>query len=311
MKASSAGTRPLILTSRDEEILRALHQYRYMTAEDMAYLLFSPKSIAYVRRRLSRLSGNADFHTHTYLCRFPLPKVGLGRPEKIFTLGVKGRDFLQRVWGLPVDWHFRPYKLRHLGFSHLVHALLQTRVVVAAQYWSRKQANYTLTHTRMSYELARNPATVEVDAVDTEGKAVKLTRTVIPDAWLFFERTDGAKFPILLEIDRGMEYQQKFKQHVKARIEFIRTGQYAKLFHLQEVMIAYVTTGQTPEYRESRRKGMCNWTKEVLEEMNLKNWAEIFRFHSLVLDTIYEQSIFEKPDWYRLDSSTPIMLFPA
>jgi hypothetical protein len=86
MKASPALTKPLILTPRDEQMLKALYDYRYMTAEDMAYLQFSPHTVPYVRRLLARLSGYADFQTHTYLIRFPLPKVGLGRPENIFTL---------------------------------------------------------------------------------------------------------------------------------------------------------------------------------------------------------------------------------
>ena len=93
MKTASVRTAPLILTLRDEQMLKALYDYRYMTAEDMAYLFFSPSTVPYVRRLLARLSGGKDFQTHTYLYRFPMPKVGLGRPEKIFTLGVKGRDF--------------------------------------------------------------------------------------------------------------------------------------------------------------------------------------------------------------------------
>jgi hypothetical protein len=83
MKPTPAGTSPLILTPRDEQMLKAIYDYRYMTAEDMAYLMFSPSTVPYVRRLLARLSGGKDFQTHMYLCRFPMPKVGLGRSEKI------------------------------------------------------------------------------------------------------------------------------------------------------------------------------------------------------------------------------------
>jgi hypothetical protein len=34
--------KPFILTPRIEEILRTVHFYRYMTALDITYLLFSP-----------------------------------------------------------------------------------------------------------------------------------------------------------------------------------------------------------------------------------------------------------------------------
>jgi hypothetical protein len=144
---------------------------------------------------------------------------------------------------------------------------------------------------RISYELARN-----------------ITKTVIPDAWLLLGHTNGKKFPVMIELDHGMEHQQKFKRHIQAKIEFIRSGQYVKLFGTQAVLIAYITTGQIPESRERRRKTMALWTKEVLEELNLKNWASIFRFHSLVLENIYNQSIFEKPVWFTPYSSEPLHL---
>jgi hypothetical protein len=75
------------------------------------------------------------------------------------------------------------------------------------------------------------------------------------------------------------------------------------------VMIAYATTGQKPEYRETRRAAMCAWTQEVLAELHRENWASIFRFHSLCLDTIYETPFFESPVWYRPDMQTPMLLF--
>jgi hypothetical protein len=65
MKAPAAQKTPLILTPRDEEILKALHTYRYMTAKDVAYHLLKPQSAPYCRRLLMRLAGG-DFQTRTY-----------------------------------------------------------------------------------------------------------------------------------------------------------------------------------------------------------------------------------------------------
>jgi hypothetical protein len=83
----------------------------------------------------------------------------------------------------------------------------------------------------------------------------------------------NAKYAVLFELDRGMEFQQKFKEHVKGRLELIRSGQYAKLFGVPGVIVSYVTTGQTPQYRNTRVKTMNAWTREVLAELNLKNWG--------------------------------------
>ena len=293
MKTSPARNSPLILTPRDEQMLKALYDYRYMTATDMAYLLFSPHTVPYARRLLSRLSGG-DFHTRAYAYCFHLPKVGLGRPQKIFTLGVKGRDFLAWELGLPVDWYFRPDKVKHLGFSHLVHALLQARVVVAASYWSRTQTQYTLTQSLLSHELARNPGL-----------------TVIPDAWLLFADTQGKKYQILLEIDRGMEYQAAFKRHVKARLAFIDSEAYANVFGVKAVIVAYATTGQTPAYRETRRATMTRWIQDVLAELGMKDWAGIFRMTSVVFEQVYDQGIFEKAIWFQPNVARPLPLFTS
>ena len=82
------------------------------------------------------------------------------------------------------------------------------------------------------------------------------------------------------------------------------------------MIVAYATTGERPEYRETRRKTLGAWTNEVLVELNKANWAPIFRFHSLSLEELYpknlaEHPIFTKPVWYRPDSETPVTLFPG
>ena len=82
--------KPLTLTPRDEEILEAVYRYRYVTSLDIAYLLFRPSYLPYVRSRLARLAGKKDLAENTYLCRFKLPDTE-GNRERIFTLGTKGR----------------------------------------------------------------------------------------------------------------------------------------------------------------------------------------------------------------------------
>ena len=300
--------RPFMLTPRTEEIIRTIYFYRYMNAMDVAHLLFSPSSLTYVRGILSSLAGGTDYKTAQYLYRFPLPTAATGNRERIYTLGSKGRDFLSRELRLPVNWYFRPHKLKHMGFSTVTHNLVLTRFLVAASSWAAREPNFRLMQARISYELQSSVSSVTV------AKAGKTeTIRVVPDAWLLFERLkNGAhdtSFPILLEIDRGMEYQQKFKRHIASRIEFIRSGEYSKLFDTHAVTIAYATTGQTPEYRESRRRAMCAWTREVLTELHKENWAGIFRFTSLSLDDIYNPALFREPVWFRPDSSEAVPLF--
>ena len=56
---------------------------------------------------------------------------------------------------------------------------------------------------------------------------------------------------------------------------------------------------------------MNAWTREVLAELNLKNWGGIFRFTSVEFDTLYDQAanLFEERVWLRPDSGEKFGLF--
>jgi hypothetical protein len=226
----------------------------------------------------------------------------------VFTLGSRGRDFLAQELGLPVSWYFRPEKVRSLSFRQVAHSLFLTRFLVAAEMWSKAEPDYDLSQTRISYQLARAPASVAIGE-----KAEKETVTVIPDAWLLFEKLQNGRharwYPVLLEVDRGTEYQQKFKQHIRSRIEFIRSGAYKEMFGVEWVTIAYVTTGETAAYRETRRRTMCSWAWEVLREQQREEWASIFRFHELPLEGVYKSPMFAEPVWFQPDQRSPVSLF--
>jgi hypothetical protein len=126
-KARKQAAKPFVITKPVEAILRAIHFYRYMTALDVAYLLFSPSSLTYVRSLLTSLAGGADFKPAQYLYRFP--NMSIGGPTRIFTLGSNGRDYLANVVGLPVDWWYRPAKLKYRSYSQVLHSLLLTRTL--------------------------------------------------------------------------------------------------------------------------------------------------------------------------------------
>jgi Replication-relaxation len=285
------------LSPTEEEILKTVHTYRYMTALDVVYSLFSPKSVTHVRSILSTLSGGLDHQERQLLYRFPLPTAQKGNRERIYTLGAAGREAMKSV-GLPSEWYYRPSKTGRLSHSHLTHQLLVTRFVTAACWWSKASPEYTLAEVRLSFEIE-------------QGLHTRTAAVVIPDAWLLFERlSDGARFPVLVEVDRGSEYQERFKTHVRGRLEFIRSGDYTRLFHTPAVIIAYATTGQIAEYAQSRRASMAAWTMDMLTELKMERWAGLFRVASVEYKTLYQDAttLFEAPVWYRPDSPTPMPL---
>jgi hypothetical protein len=279
-----------LLTPRDEEILKAVHYYRYVTARDIAHQQFSKSSLNYVREQLTELSGNTDLDQNNYLCRFNLPTATMKRQEKVFVLGAKGKRLLQRM-GIPAMWYFRPHKLKFLSYSYVIHNLILARTMIAATQWAKDHPTYSLTDKRISYELS--------------GK-------VIPDGWLRFseQASDGTYAqPVILELDRGMEYRDRFRAHVRGRINYIQSGEYKKIFNTNVVTIAYLTTGQTPEYRVTRQKTMCMWIREFLKDMRLEDWSGVFKVASVEFQNIYDNSLFEEEAWYRPDSDKAVRLF--
>jgi hypothetical protein len=278
------------LSAREEEILRAVGYYRYITNLDVIHLFFRETLDSYARKIRRGLSGKTDLDTHNYLCRFTLPAVHKRSQEKVYVLGSQGRRVLRGL-GASVDWYFRPHKLKFLSYSYVLHNLILTRFLVACEKWSREQPNFNLVEKRICYELS--------------GK-------VIPDAWVWFEKKaeDGIyDQAIIFEIDRGMEDKAKFRQHVLSRIEYIQSGEYQKTFNTNTASIVYATTGQLPEYRETRRKAMCSIIMQLLKERRMEPWAQIFKVTSLEFHTLYDNSLFEKAVWYRPDSPNPQSLF--
>jgi hypothetical protein len=219
---------------------------------------------------LTDLSGRADDVPNQYLYRFRLPSTTTGNVHRVYTLGARGREYLEGELGITCPWQFRPEKVKLLSYSQVLHALLLTRFCIGLSVWSRN-ADIALLDMRLSYELS--------------GQFGK--HKVIPDAWLLFEK-EREKHPFLLEIDRGMEHQVRFKDHVRARLEFIRSGEYKRMFGIEAVTVCYVTTGQKPEYRESRVRAMEKWTREVLTAQKRENWLPMFRFYAAEYEALYD-----------------------
>ena len=279
-----------LLTARDEEILKAVHYYRYVTARDIAHQQLSKSSLNYTRELMARLSGNTNLDHNNYLCRFDRPATGRQRPEQVFVLGAKGKRLLQGM-GIPAAWYFRPHKLKFLSYGYVIHNLILARTMIAAAQWAKPHPTYSLSDKRICYEL--------------HGK-------VIPDGWLRFseQASDGTYAqPVIIELDRGMEYRDKFRAHVRGRINYIQSGEYTKTFNTKVVTIAYLTTGQTPEYRIQRQKTMCVWIQELLKEMRLEDWAGVFRVASVEFQHLYDNSLFEEEVWYRPDQEKAVPLF--
>jgi hypothetical protein len=290
------------LSASDLKILREVGLLRFVRARDLAYRLSRPTSLTYYRRRLSALCGT-EKDPPGFLSRIPEPSTKKGERAWIYSLSAKGAQTLFQEGAA-----LSPYKLRHLSYGFLRHSLQLTSVLCSAHYFVRTHSLYTLSQEMLSYTLVRNPPTVTLQA-EAHTKPV----TVVPDAFLCFER-DGTKFPVFLEIDRGTEHEKRFKENLlRHRIDFIRSGAYARYFQQKGVVLAYATIGDQPS-RDTRRASMQQWALEIIDEMIVKEhrqaWRELFRFCSLP-DSLYEHTnaIFGDAIWYSPGSDTAVPLF--
>jgi hypothetical protein len=296
--------KPFVLGKRGEEIVQAMRFCRYMTALDVCYLMYSPNALTHARAVLADLCGGADFVENQYLYRFRLPDVALGN-QKVYTLGSRGRDFLESELGMSSSWYFRPEKVRHLSYGQVMHSLALTRFLVAARRFAGlSSGEFKIGEMRICYDLAVEAGSASVGV----GEKVE---AVVPDAWMTIEWQRAGRrvtFPVLVEIDRGTMFKQRFKKHVRARIEFVRGGEYERVFGTKAAMIVYAVTGERLEQRETRRRALCEWTKEVLAEARVTTWADMFRFCAFSFGEMYTNMPFGKKVWYRPDRETPVML---
>ncbi len=297
---------PLILTEPLVRILRATHFYRFLVAQDICRLYWSLSSLTYIRDLLAKLAMNK------YLYRFQLPNVhcgGIGA-ERIYTLGAAGRKFMEKS-GYKVDWNYRPHRIKLASYGAVLHNLLLSRTLIAASVWAKKQPNFKLVKTRICYELAREAPSIQL----TNGKGEREMVKVIPDAYLLFQKLNNNKherfYQVILEVDRGMEFQKRFVKSIRARLEFKDSAAYSSLFETapNNVIIAYITTGDRPEYRESRRRAMSDWTKKILEQSDSVNLPCSFLFCSVVASEIYNIPLFQGAGWFRPGESSPVSLF--
>jgi hypothetical protein len=298
MKAMPGRTqrKPVIIPSRDEEILRVIYQYRYMTALDVAWLLFKPTS--HTRTGNPLVPCRWRRFKHSILSLSVRVTGGRQCPADLYAWRQRPQIPVRR--GLPDHLVLSAYKFGRLTHSHLFHSCLLTRCVVAAHVWARKQSEFHLIQVRFGHALSAAPGR-------RVGNGEAKTAPVIPDAWLLFERvSNGNQLPVMLELDRGREQQKRFKDHIRSRIKFIEDGSYTRLFGSRSVGIYYATTGEIPAYRDTRCQTMRRWTNEVLAELGKQNWAGVFRFASTVYQDLYDLTLFEKPVWYRPDSSEPL-----
>lgn len=284
---------PLRLGAVDEEILRAVNRFQYMTAAQVGRLLYPNQhdDNRYVQRRLRRLA-EAD-----YLLRLrELPTPRIGSAPLVFTLADRGRRFVAGRGDVLASSYYRPSEERAKARDNpfMEHTLAAVDVLVAAELLCQR---FQASMPRLITERALKRMNIRVQPHGQAGRSV----AVIPDAWFELQTADEPAVAIALELDRGTEYQRSWRRKV-ASLAAWAEGPYRSSFEADNLTVAVATPSQ------ARRDQLRAWTQQELEAVSGLHLAEIFLFTDASPVATEPFDFFFSPLWYPAGQSAPVAL---
>jgi hypothetical protein len=287
------------ITEADRSILLALGRFHYLTAAQSSRLLYPnlDDDNRYVQRRLKRLVDNE------YVLRLralPIPRYG--QAPHVFTLGRKGRTYLQQL-GFPIEPYFRPSEERRAteNSPFMTHRLAAIDVMIAADRLCAENPSITCPRMLSERELKRTALRVQVPSLTGQVRDV----AVIPDAWFQLAHRAGNPYSIALELDRGTEDQKVWRQKIAAYVMWV-AGPYMQAFETDNVTVAVVCLD------DQRVAQLMDWTMRELTARVALVYAELFLFTS-ASPVVSPERFFLDQVWYQVDTGEAVSLvdFPA
>lgn len=236
----------MLLTPRDQDIIRWVYELRFATQEQIQQLLFTPSTASSSKRRLTLLYHNR------YLDRRLLPlRSGFGANRAAYCLDRRGADVLSlhNGTGRALDWRAKDND-RELLF--LEHTLATNDVRIAATLAARAEV-WTLTWIN---ERALRARTMRDLVDDPKNPGEKLA--VIPDGYFQLD-SEGKPLGFAVELDRATVEEKRFKAKVRALGEWKVTGAYQKRFGTESLRVLFVVTESARD--PSRLERIKSWTE--------------------------------------------------
>jgi hypothetical protein len=238
---------PFTLTDRDAQVVRHVHEHRFLTREQIQRLAFTPTTTSSCKKRLTML-----YH-HAYLDRVYVPvTLPYGAPRAVYCLGRRGAELLASEHGAgygAVDWRHQDND-RDVVF--LAHTLAANDVRIAVinacrdRAWRMRWTDERELRSMLSGEKIADPG--------TPGRAV----AVIPDGHFTLD-VDGARYAFALELDRGTVEELRLRQKVRLLGAWLQSGAYARRFHLDTLRVLFVVAAGAST--ASRLDRLRRWTE--------------------------------------------------
>jgi hypothetical protein len=285
---------PLRIGAVDEEILRAVNRFQYMTAAQVGRLLYpqSHDDNRYVQRRLRRL---VEAGYVLRLRELPTPRVGSA--PHVFTLADKGRRFVSGRGDPLASSYFRPSEERAKAEDNpfMEHTLAAVDVLVAAARLCRE---FAVSMPRLLNERQLKRSSIRVQPA---GRPEAPRMAVIPDAWFQLAAVGCAPVSIALELDRGTEGQKHWRRKV-ASLTAWAEGPYREAFEADNLTVAVATPSA------ARREQLSAWTIDELGDIDKAELADIFLFTDASPVTTDPTQLFFDLCWYPAGQAHPVSL---
>lgn len=246
----------MVITERDQNILRHIYAYRLLTREQIERLLFQPEhgqdhwtKTSKARKRLKLL------YQHEYVERIPMP-VGAGtwawRP--VYRLAPKGAAWIASqlevkvsglaYWGKGDDVDERTTQVSQLFLEHTLRINDLRIAITLACAQHGYQVEKWLDDTQLKSQEMKDYV-----AVTERGTAHKVA--VIPDAYFLLHLGDR-RAHFFIELDRATMSHRRWGTRVRAYLAYIRMGKYTERYQTKSLRILTVTT--TPQRLTNLKK---------------------------------------------------------
>jgi hypothetical protein len=283
---------PVKIRKAWEKIIIALAMFDYLTANQLARLLYSPSSLTHVYERMKSLVAQG------YILTLGGRAVNL---PQIYTLSGTGRN-VASLLGAPTGKRFRPSEEQDKGHNpyFLKHMIAVTDVLITAQLLSETVPGIVLTRMYTERELRR-----KISVAITKGNTHSRTICIEPDAGLDFTIQGTWRDFFHIEVYRNLPPQEwRFKQKIAGYVTYTLSGQHETLFQTSALSIAVIAAN------EHMATTLKRWTEEALQAMRRPEEGDWFFFCNLDTATATPQEMYLSPVWQKALSTgnTPLLV---
>lgn len=232
------------LTLRDIAIIKAIFEYRALTAPQIAALFFSPDRTGEVNTRCKHRLRM--LYHYGYLFRDEQPsKLSEGRKPFVYFLDSRGAEWLSQQLGKVIEWDRKDNRVSWPFLDHLL-ATNDIRVAInLAALANGMEIVAWLDDKSLKGAQMKDKITLRGE------RGGKVEAAVVPDSYLRLDAQEDI-YNFFLEVDRGTVTgdatqwgKRDWGRKIKAYLEYYKSGLYEKRYHTADMRILTITTSET------------------------------------------------------------------